>query len=138
MTSFSPSTHLSFAQRRGMERVHLPTYRICTITVNKLTRSPPSTLLPRRRFAHVRERRPRPVFRVRARVHRRINRKSERIARADRLARVDGPIKMSPPLETFTGSPRAGGNSFPDSTPYAFASFRFIRDPDPEAPKKDK
>jgi len=28
MTSFSPSTHLSFAQRRGMERVHLPTYRI--------------------------------------------------------------------------------------------------------------
>lgn len=45
MTSFSPSTHLSFGvtSRYG---VHLPgTYRICTITVNKLTRSPPSTLL---------------------------------------------------------------------------------------------
>lgn len=45
MTSFSPSTHLSFdvASRYG---VHLPgTYRICTITVNKLTRSPPSMLL---------------------------------------------------------------------------------------------
>lgn len=55
MTSFSPSTHLSFdvASRYG---VHLPgTYRICTITVNKLTRSPPSMLLLDDSFAWERD-----------------------------------------------------------------------------------